>query len=53
MAVDRAQLFAEIWAEPILVVAARYGVSSSYLSMAREISPEVALEQSPPCGWSA
>jgi len=31
MAVSRQALFEEVWAEPMLKVAARYGVSSSFL----------------------
>jgi hypothetical protein len=32
MPVDREKLYEEVWAEPMIVVAARYGVSSSFLA---------------------
>jgi hypothetical protein len=32
MAVSREALFEEVWAEPMLTVAARYGVSSNFLA---------------------
>lgn len=32
MAVERDKLYKQVWAEPMITVAARYGVSSSFLA---------------------
>jgi hypothetical protein len=48
MAIDRTQLFDEIWTEPMLRVAARYSVSSSYLS---RVCARLRIPTPPPGYW--